>query len=64
MSDYDLIVLGLCDLIKLVGGESWDASDTAAIEQARLYVEGVRDVRIADVTFQAVTLARMISQIK
>jgi hypothetical protein len=38
------------------------AKDDATLNQAILYEKGVRDGRIADVTLQAVTLARIISQ--
>ena len=62
MSDMEMTVQGIAQLIEIVSGGEWKAVDNAAQEQARLYVGGVRDVRIADVTFQAVTLARMIAR--
>ena len=51
-------VHGLAELIMIVCNETW--TDKAALEQARMYFDGVRDGRIADVTFQAVILAREI----
>jgi len=62
MSDMDMAVQGIAQLIEIVSGGAWKASDNAAQDQARQYVGGVRDGRIADVTFQAVTLARMIAR--
>jgi hypothetical protein len=51
-------VHGLAKLIMIVSDDSW--TERAALEQARMYFDGVRDGRIADTTFQAVILAKEI----
>ena len=51
-------VKGLAELIMIVCAGEW--TERAALEQAKMYLDGVRDGRIADVTFQAVILAREI----
>lgn len=62
MTQHDMIVKGLCCLIEIVSGGLWKATDNSTIEQANMYTGGIRDGRIADVTFMATTLARMINR--
>ena len=54
----------LAALIEIVSGGEWRAHELATQNQASLYARGVRDVRIADVTFQATALAREIGRDK
>lgn len=64
MSDLDVAIRGLAALISVVDPDQWPVGSPAADEQAHLYlVVGARDVRIADVTFQAVSVARTICRI-
>jgi len=51
-------VKGLAALIMVVSGGTW--TERAALEQAKMYLDGVRDGRIADTTFHAIILAREI----
>ena len=51
-------VNGLARLIMVVSNDEWN--EGPALEQARMYFDGVRDGRIADVTFQAMILAKEI----
>jgi hypothetical protein len=62
MDDRDRMVEGLAALMEIVGGGDWRRDSEATRNQARLYCEGVRDGRIADVVFLAATLARMIGR--
>ena len=52
---------GLAALIEIVSDNEW--SPRTAGDQAKLYVNGVRDDRIADVTYDAVELARLIKEL-
>ena len=60
MNDDQLMEASLAAIIRLVSNGEY--SEESAKEQARLYLSGIRDVRIGDVTFQAITLARMIAR--
>ena len=51
---------GLAALIEIVSDNEW--SPRTAGDQAKMYVSGVRDDRIADVTYGAVELARLIKE--
>ncbi len=62
MSDIDLKRKGIALLMELVSAGEWKHDSSAAIDQAQMYLEGIRDGRIADTTFQAVELAIMISR--
>ena len=61
MDENEVVVRGLTALIMILSEQS-DSGYThqAAEDQARLYMAGVRDVRIADITLSATTLARQI----
>jgi hypothetical protein len=61
MNDATNAVAGLAMLIGIVGGREW-AHGPAALEQATLYMGGCRNGDIADVTFQAVELAKLIAR--
>ena len=62
MSDITMMADGLAKLIEIVSGGEWEAGSNATKDQVGLYLQGVRDVRIADVTLNATTLARMIGR--
>ncbi len=62
MSDRDMQINGLAYLIEIVTDGEWNRNDSATMNQAIMYVDGIRDGQIADVTFQAATLARMIGR--
>jgi len=51
-------VKGLAALIMVVSAGTW--TESAAADQAKMYLDGWRDGRIADVTFHAVILAKEI----
>lgn len=61
MNDRTNMVHGLGRLIMVVSNDEW--KEEPALEQARMYLDGVRDGRIADVTLQAIILAREIVRI-
>ena len=58
MNDRTNMVHGLGRLIMIVSNDEW--KEEPALDQARMFFDGIRDGRIADVTFQAIILARMI----
>ncbi len=62
MSERDMQINGLAYLIEIVTAGEWSRHSNATMVQAIAYVDGFRDDQIADVTFQAATLARMIGR--
>jgi hypothetical protein len=60
MKDRFNAIKGLASLIEIVSEGEWKAESKATMDQAEMYISGIRDVRIADVVFIAVSLAGMI----
>lgn len=60
MDDRGRAMMVLALAIEIVSGGEWKANQASTEDQVRLYFAGVRDGRIADVTFQAVCLVGMI----
>jgi hypothetical protein len=59
MSEYDMKVKVLCFAMEIVSGGIWKADSKVTIQQAWLWFDGIRDGRIADTTFDAVTLCSL-----
>ncbi len=62
MNEQAMKIKALAQLISVVTDGEWYADGPGAHAQAEMYLNGVRDGRIADATFQAAALARMIGQ--
>ena len=61
MNDRDMMIASMSAMIEIVSQGEWKAADNGTQRQARMYVDGIRDGRIADVTFKAAIVAKMIA---
>jgi hypothetical protein len=54
MSEREIKIRAIAALIEIVSLGEWKASEPAARRQAEMYMDGIRDGRIADVTEEAI----------